>query len=187
MGLDARVRYTKMVINKAFCELLSEKPFHRLTLTEVCKKAEINRTTFYKYYSDINAWKEQVEMDFLSKVKSILEESPTDDLENVLEQTLCHIRDHAEMYLLVFSPNFESQTIDEAVSLILEKTNAEIKRFLSESGAPDYHQKWYSYFVVYGCFGMIRCWLQDGMTESPKDLAEYYAFRIRKSFAKNQI
>lgn len=33
MGLDARVRYTKMVIQKSFIHLVQEKPFHAIKLS----------------------------------------------------------------------------------------------------------------------------------------------------------
>ena len=52
MGLDARIRYTKMVIKDAFVALLKEKPLNKVTVKEICNLAEINRATFYKYYSD---------------------------------------------------------------------------------------------------------------------------------------
>ena len=63
MGYDARVRYTKRIIQESIIKLIQEKPFHRINLTEVCRIAEINRTTFYKYYHDIYDWKEQFEQE----------------------------------------------------------------------------------------------------------------------------
>ncbi len=61
MGLDSRSRYSKMVIRNSIFALLQEKLFHCISVTEVCKRAEINRTAFYKYYRDMPDWKEQIE------------------------------------------------------------------------------------------------------------------------------
>lgn len=52
MKTDARVRYTRKVIQDAFLDILKEKPISRITVKEVCDKAEINRGTFYKHYQD---------------------------------------------------------------------------------------------------------------------------------------
>lgn len=52
MGLDARVRYTKLVIKDAFISLLKEKPLNKVTVKEICALAGINRATFYRYYCD---------------------------------------------------------------------------------------------------------------------------------------
>lgn len=43
MALDARVRYTKMMIRNRFVQLLEHKAFHEITLKEVCELAGINR------------------------------------------------------------------------------------------------------------------------------------------------
>lgn len=49
---DARVRYTKMVIRNSLLELLRIKPIAKITVTEICERADINRATFYAHYSD---------------------------------------------------------------------------------------------------------------------------------------
>lgn len=49
---DLRIRKTKKALTAAFIELLSEKPFEQMTVNELCSKADIRRTTFYKYYKD---------------------------------------------------------------------------------------------------------------------------------------
>lgn len=49
---DRRVIYTKKVIRDSFLQLLSEKPVEKISVTEICKNADINRGTFYAHYSD---------------------------------------------------------------------------------------------------------------------------------------
>lgn len=50
---DRRTRYTRQTIKDTFLELLKQKSFTKITVTEVCKNAEINRGTFYLHYYDI--------------------------------------------------------------------------------------------------------------------------------------
>ena len=49
---DARVVRTKKNIRSAFVELLKEKPFDEITITELCDKAKLSRITFYTHYTD---------------------------------------------------------------------------------------------------------------------------------------
>lgn len=49
---DRRTRYTKAAIHEAFFALLHEKGFSKTTVTDICKRAEINRGTFYLHYVD---------------------------------------------------------------------------------------------------------------------------------------
>lgn len=57
---DRRTRYTKGVIHAAFFELLREKGFSATTVTDICKRAEINRGTFYLHYVDKYALLDEV-------------------------------------------------------------------------------------------------------------------------------
>lgn len=52
-GKDYRTRVTKMLIRKAFTDMLKEKPIQSITIKELCETAGINRGTFYSHYSDI--------------------------------------------------------------------------------------------------------------------------------------
>ena len=51
--LDRRARYTRQTIRGTLLELMAEKPFSRVTVTELCKRAEMNRGTFYLHYLDL--------------------------------------------------------------------------------------------------------------------------------------
>jgi len=50
--LDRRTLYTQGVIKEAFVQLLQEMPFEKITVTAICKLAEINRGTFYIHFYD---------------------------------------------------------------------------------------------------------------------------------------
>ena len=49
---DLRIVKTKTAIRTAFVELLSEKSFEEITVKDILEKAVINRTTFYRHYTD---------------------------------------------------------------------------------------------------------------------------------------
>ena len=51
---DRRTRYTRQTIKNTFLELLTQKSFTKITVTEICKNAEINRGTFYLHYYDVH-------------------------------------------------------------------------------------------------------------------------------------
>ena len=45
MSRDRRVKYTQMVLNESLLEVLREKPLSRITVKEICDRADINRST----------------------------------------------------------------------------------------------------------------------------------------------
>ena len=59
-----RTQMTKRLIRTALVELMEEKTLERITIKELCERADVNRTTFYLHYSDqrsvLNDLKEEV-------------------------------------------------------------------------------------------------------------------------------
>ncbi|MBQ9407750.1 MAG: TetR/AcrR family transcriptional regulator [Desulfovibrio sp.] len=52
---DLRVQKTIANIDKTFCELLCEKEYEKISVTEICQRAKIQRKTFYAYYPSVDA------------------------------------------------------------------------------------------------------------------------------------
>ena len=50
--IDRRRRYTLSVIREAFCALLAEVGFAKMTVADICRRADIHRGTFYLHYED---------------------------------------------------------------------------------------------------------------------------------------
>ena len=50
---DRRTLYTKNVIKDALLEALEDKNFEQITVTDVCRRAEITRATYYLHYQSL--------------------------------------------------------------------------------------------------------------------------------------
>ena len=70
--MDARKRYTQMVLKQSFLKLLKEKPVNRITVKEVCAPAQLNRATFYAHYSDCFALMESIENELIDAFEKSL-------------------------------------------------------------------------------------------------------------------
>ena len=72
---DRRVVRTKRSIRMALTKLLASKPLGEITVTELCKAADINRKTFYNYYSDVSMVVDEIEdeiaQEFASSINKI--------------------------------------------------------------------------------------------------------------------
>lgn len=52
---DRRTIMTKTMVKDAMLELLRETSYEKITVSALCKRAEITRTTFYLHYPNLNA------------------------------------------------------------------------------------------------------------------------------------
>ena len=70
---DHRSRVTKMLIRKAFMELLRQKPLASISVKELCELAGINRGTFYSHYQDVYDLLDQLEQEMMNDFQKALE------------------------------------------------------------------------------------------------------------------
>lgn len=66
---------SKRLIKESFIELLLEKPFDKITVTDIVTRAEINRGTFYAHYSDINRLVHSIEDEIVNVLCDLLLET----------------------------------------------------------------------------------------------------------------
>lgn len=65
--MDRRTKYTRNLIKEVLMAFLKERRFETITVTEICRRAEINRGTFYLHYLDTYNVLEDLVDDFLSE------------------------------------------------------------------------------------------------------------------------
>lgn len=51
---NRRVTMTKRLIQEGLLRLLEKKELAAINVTELCREADVNRATFYKYYGNPN-------------------------------------------------------------------------------------------------------------------------------------
>jgi len=61
--------------------------------------------------------------------------------------------------------------------LYLEKAESRLKDTILQN--PEGKNKWECYFRIYGCNGIICCWIKDGMEQTPEELASYITGLIK--------
>ena len=47
-----RVQMTKKLLRESVIELMEQKPLNKISIKDICDNADVNRTTFYKYYGE---------------------------------------------------------------------------------------------------------------------------------------
>ncbi|MFQ7263102.1 MAG: TetR/AcrR family transcriptional regulator [Lachnospiraceae bacterium] len=180
MKSDARVRYTKMRIKNAFFQLLKEKDFQHITVTEICTLAEINRTTFYKHYLDTKDLLEKLEEAILESTKTqwkkLYPQNTPEGMESILTGLLTSDDDSVSS-LFQADPNFSFRITeiicqDSCKSFMENTENAYSKDQIEMLNR----------FIVYGCGSVTRKWL---LTEkehrmSPHELAEFLFYLTEK-------
>ena len=167
MATDARIRYTKMVIQDAFIALLKEKPVNKVTVKEICDRAQINRATFYRYYRDPFDLLDKIEEEMLSQLQSNLQTSPR-RFREIFAFIMTSIRADGERYQTLVSANGDSAFPRRIFSLCYKHIAEDLrKQFPNLSPL---HQEWFS---AQGCCGILERWIGSGMGESIEEVSGF--------------
>ena len=169
MKTDARVRYTRMIIQKTFLDLLKKKPISKITVKEICDIAQINRATFYKHYQDPYDLLEQFQNEAIQGLLDMIEASSEKSTEQILLSILTIMKENKDMF-----KKFAAMKEDKSFSFRLavscfEKMNE--MRMENGSSAPAFSGIYFGY-IAGGTSGIIEYWLRSGMKESPADIAK---------------
>ena len=168
---NQRVRLTKRMLKDALIELLETTSLQSVTITEICARAEINRTTFYKYYSNECELYQDIENDFLSLLRENLQSTIEATLENLLQA----IRKQSKMAKVIIN-NSSEVDFSRRIFSLPEITNHTI--FINLGSVP--HRESVLFFVFSGSYAVIKRWANTGFKQSPKELAALLQATIEK-------
>ncbi len=82
--LTRRQIYTVHVIWEAYLDLLEILPEDKVRITDLCERADVNRTTFYRYYTDLDALRRDVRESFFHQLFSVMAFPEAQDSASVL-------------------------------------------------------------------------------------------------------
>lgn len=162
--MDRRIRKTKAILKNALIELMREKDFRKISVTELAKTADINRGTFYLHYYDIYDLVEELENEGLDYIKKIVNKhSNPVDYVKILSAIIVYIKKEKKFFQSIIGKNGD-------VSYIYKLKNEMKKLFIQTTkDFPQndiYFQEAFASFIVSGGIGVFQDWL-DGDCAAP--------------------
>ena len=105
MADNRRVRMTKKLIKDAYLELLESNPSEKISVTDVCKVADVNRSTFYMYYEDTIALRHDIENDVMDQIP-VLSDMPSEittdkQFVDILERFFSYLEENSRMFRIL--------------------------------------------------------------------------------------
>ena len=183
---DRRVRRTKKLLTQALTQLLQEKQINEITVKELTDLADMNRGTFYLYYKDMFDMLEKIEDGLFEALDAIISLHEHDDVSQqtkpILLDLFRFIEDNQEMCRVLLSPHGDMNFLHRLNEVVREKCLKAWPNIRKEKGEADFD---YHYsFVVFGCAGVIRAWVNRNCQESAEKMAEMaYGMILRGSLS----
>lgn len=171
---NRRVKMTKAMLNESFLKFLEEKPLSRITVKEICDDADVNRSTYYVYYSDPYDQLHKIEDTFIQEqtayIDTILQTGEQDDLNfsKIMIKLLQYYRERKRLLQVLFGKYGDIHLEYDILSFVAERI---LSSGVRQTKMPQEQLQDYTY-AASGSFGLILYWIMTDCKEQPEHLAK---------------
>lgn len=183
---------TAIKMDKAFLDLLAEKDFEYITVKDICKRAGVNRSTFYLHYETVaDLLDESVEymsngfLKYFSEndIGLKINNSPLDELifikPDYIIPYLSYIKDNKKLFQTAVLHSGTLQ-LDKNYKKLFEYVFSPI---LMQFDVPENERHYTMAFYINGIIALIMEWLKNNCRESIEDIADIIIRNIKSTKA----
>ncbi len=149
-------------IEKAFVELLQDRELNELTVSDICKKCGLNRSTFYANFADLYDLADQVRKRLEDDVSELYEEENTEGWNsNDYLRLFRHIRKNQLFYRTYFKLGYDN--------------HFKLKYYDIHQAERHFDNRYIAYHVEFfrsGLNALVKMWLAGGCRETPEEMDE---------------
>lgn len=174
MKESQRVLATKGLLKDALLNLMEENPINQITVAELCRKAGVNRNTFYSHYDSPEDLLFEIEQSYSDKLFRIIEKTiPQSDYYLVLLNTLEAISEDPKATQILVQSTGESTYFSQFIATAFQKVMSIWAEHHWKTNAQD--KAMIYRFTTGGAEWVVSNWLKDGMKIPPETLARKLA------------
>jgi AcrR family transcriptional regulator len=177
---DRRAVKTKKIIKEALYQLMEEKGFSDISITDLTTRADINRGTFYLHYTDKFDLLEQIENEVIQELNeytkdnvfiNFLNENSLNNPPSFMVKLFEYMKENAKFMKIILGPN-GSPSFQLKLKKLLETNLFHNKQtnLLSKDKLLVPEAYLLSY-VLSAHLGVLEQWLNSNMEISPEGLA----------------
>ena len=167
---DLRVKKTITGIKMAFEALICEKEYDRITVKELCDKAQVNKKTFYHYYETLDALLAELQMElsgaYLARIKGF---RLPEELDKVNREFFLYSAEQGTAYEKITISGLYHAIRDEMIADVNDAGWGKSEAF---NRLTDYQKRMLMTFVNNAALGAYRQWIEDGKQMPLDDVIE---------------
>lgn len=159
---------TKKLIFDTFIDLLEKRPFDKITVKDIVDACDINRNTFYYYYSDIYELLEEI---FTKELNKLVEAhksggSWTEAFIQIAYVAYAHKKHINNICASRSYDYFESYMYKVCNNIMIDL----VSTIAEDMNVPEKDIEFIASFYEYAYVGIISEWFRTGMREEPLEL-----------------
>ncbi|MDD6237082.1 MAG: TetR/AcrR family transcriptional regulator [Clostridiales bacterium] len=170
---DRRVARTKKAIKNAFAELLSEKDISAITVKDIAETADVNRKTFYNYYSSVYDIVNEIENELVSAFDEVLSNIDfKQEMKNpygIFEKLTGVINRDFDFYSRLMKMDHNVNLMQKLYVSLKDKMKIS---FLNQTDLDEYQLNIVVNYMVSGMLSVYQNWFNSDRTQSIEELSK---------------
>ncbi len=154
---DLRVRRTLDSIRRAFEELMTEKDYEKITVTELAERAMINKKTFYTYYPDLDSLLMEIQDELSNEFAQRTKDYTIRDIDKLTREFFLFSEEKGAFYEKITCT--DSIIRNRMIRNVLSKTD---RGYGSLKNYSEYEVNLIRTFTNSTTLSLYRQWIQDG-------------------------
>lgn len=157
---NLKVINTKRKLSRSLISLLTSKSITEIDVSELCEKAGINRTTFYKHYASLYHLLDELILQFFKKIETLfLSLSSGENTTSKVVYLLKYLKQNREFVTIIMNNNSFSSISERLIQLnfICNLINSNIQYRKNAYVSEEY----YVDFIISGWIAAIRRWVNE--------------------------
>ena len=164
---NSRYKASSEKIETAFLTLILNNKYEDITISQVCKQAEINRSTFYAHYDDINDLIIKIESKFAKGMATIFNYGERQEHEAFVEM-FSFVKDNKYFYKAFLNIPYVTLAETNTKLDVLKNIGKNVNIDTSNTIEIFYRAS----FFGAGIKEMCRLWLDRDCQETPEQMAK---------------
>lgn len=177
-NVDLRIRRTQKLLIDAIMSLLREKSFNEIHISDICDKAMVHRTTFYKHFEDkydlLNHAMNKLLESFEKKIIEFNEiEEPRQYYLDLFRVILEHMSKNKEMYIIGLSDSKNDSAIKILQNIVTRYITLRLEQDRLNGVTFTIPIQIFAVFYASSVINLSNWWIQEGMSISIDDVVKY--------------
>lgn len=168
---DKRVVRSKNQLKAALLKLLKEKNIDKISTSELCKTAHVNRNTFYAHYAHPEELLSEIQQEFTDRIVPIMQSLFENNDRQTAIVSICTTVKKYSSFCLLFQKHFDESFLQNILADASRETAAYWRK-MGFAGTDDDAQMILS-FVTAGCRDAMVRWLTTENTKTPEQMADF--------------
>lgn len=176
---------TYVLLQMGILKLLTEMPFEKITLTEICNCSMVPRSTFYRYFEDkydllsfcLRNFFEDIHLD-----ENVLYLRDMDSIQDALTKSIQVLDANRDRFLKICQLNKDGIFFDYLRSLLIQIMTEKLKAFETPESPLKISYPIFTYLMADFLISLAKCYLENGEKYTVEEFVKNVSRFANKDF-----